>query len=112
MAKTLSKAKENIWMDICQLVSEICPLIQIMFEQYDLVQRAKHAIDRINGELGEMPTEANEIIKFLNSKSKEELEALQIKDRTETILEFKRVLTKRGLMLQLEERVYAMDVTI
>jgi hypothetical protein len=112
MAKTLSEAKENIWMDICQSVTEIWPLIQIMFEQHDLVQRAKQAIDRIKGELGEMPTEANEIIKFLNSKSKEELEALQIEDRTETILEVKRVLTKRGLMLQLEERVQAMDVAV
>jgi hypothetical protein len=50
------------------------------------VQRAKQAIDRIKGELGQMPTEANEIIKFLNSKSKEELEALQIEDRNKTIL--------------------------
>ena len=112
MAKTLSEAKENIWMDICQSMTEICPLIQIMFEQHDLVQRAKHAIDRIKGDLGEIPTEANEIIKFLNSKSKEELEALQIEDRTERILEVKRILTKKGLMLQLEERVQAMDVAI
>jgi hypothetical protein len=72
MARTLSEAKENIWMDICQSMREICPLIQIMFEQLELVYRARQAIDRIKGELGEMPTEANEIIKFLNSKSKEE----------------------------------------
>jgi DNA repair ATPase RecN len=32
MAKTLSEAKENIWMDICQSVIDIWPLIQIMFE--------------------------------------------------------------------------------
>jgi hypothetical protein len=36
------------------------------------------AIDKIRGELGEMPTEANEIIKFLNSKTKEELEDLKV----------------------------------
>jgi hypothetical protein len=112
MAKTLSEAKENIWMDIYQSVTEIWPLIQIMFEQHELVQRARQAIDKIKGELGEMPTEANEIIRFLNSKSKEELEALQIEDRTETILEVKKVLTKRGLMLQLEERVQTMDVGV
>jgi hypothetical protein len=52
-----------------------------------------------------MPTEAAEIIKFLNSKSREELEDLKIEDRIETILEVKRVLTKRGIMLQLEEKV-------
>ena len=81
MAKTLSEAKENIWMDIRQLVIEIWPLIQIMFEQHDLVQRAKHAINGIKGELGEMPTKDKEIIKFLNSKSKEEMEALQSLDQ-------------------------------
>jgi hypothetical protein len=76
-----------------------------MFEQHDLVQRSKQVNDKINGELAEMPTEVHEIIKFLNSKSKEELEALQIEDKTETILKFKRVLTKKGITLQLEERV-------
>jgi hypothetical protein len=46
-----------------------------------------------------MPTEENTIIRFLNSKLKEELEALQIEDMTETILEVKKVLTKREIML-------------
>jgi hypothetical protein len=32
--------------------------------------------------LGDRPTEENEIIRFLNSKKKEELEALEIEDRT------------------------------
>ena len=59
-----------------------------------------------------MPTEAIEIIKFLNSKTREELEDLKIEDRTETIIEVKRVLTKRGLMLQLEEKVQAMDIGV
>ena len=46
-----------------------------------------------------MLTEATEIIKFLNSKTREELEDFKIEDRTKTILEVKKVLTKRGLML-------------
>jgi hypothetical protein len=37
------------------------------------------------------------------------LEELRIEDRKETILEVKRVLTKSGLMLQLEEKIQAMD---
>jgi hypothetical protein len=37
---------------------------------------------------------------------------LRIEDRTETILEVKRVLTKRGLMIQLEEKVQAMDIGV
>jgi hypothetical protein len=62
--------------------------------------------------LGERPIEATEIIKFLNSKTKEELEALEIEDRTETILEVKKVLTKKGLMLQLEEKSQTMDIGV
>jgi hypothetical protein len=59
-----------------------------------------------------MPTQANEIIKFLNSKTREELEELKIEDRTKTILEVKSFLTKRGLILQLEEKVQAMDLGV
>ena len=59
-----------------------------------------------------MPIEANEIIRFLNSKTREELEDMKIKDSTETILEVKRVLTKIGLILQLEEKVQNMDVEV
>jgi hypothetical protein len=98
-AKTLVEAKENILMDICKSMIEIWPLIQIMYEQHELIQRSTNVIDKIIGELGERPTEVNEIIKFLNYKTKEELEALEIEDRTKTILEVKKVLTKRGLML-------------
>jgi hypothetical protein len=84
-------------------------MIQIMFEHNELVERRKQAIEKIRVELGDRPTQANEIIKFLNSKTREELEELKIEDRIETILEVKRVLTKRGLLLQLEEKVQIMD---
>jgi hypothetical protein len=107
--KTLAEVKESVWTDITKSMNEIWPMIQIMFEQNELVQRSKQAIEKIRVELGDRPTQANEIIKFLNSKTREELEELKIEDRTETILEVKRVLTKRGLMLQLEEKVQAMD---
>ena len=97
--KILAEAKENIWMDISKSINEIWPMVQIMFEQNKPVQRSRQAIEKIRGELGEMPTEATEIIKFLNSKTREELEDLKIEDGMETILEVKRVLTKRGQML-------------
>jgi hypothetical protein len=83
-----------------------------MFEKNELVQRSKQAIEKIRSELGEMHTQANEIIKFLNSKTREEPEEMRIEDRTDTILEVKRVLTKRQMMLQLEEKVQAMDLGV
>jgi FtsZ-binding cell division protein ZapB len=56
MGKTLAEAKKNIWMDISKSINEIWPMVQIMFEQHELVLRSKQAIDKIKGELGEMPT--------------------------------------------------------
>lgn len=41
---------------------------------------------------------ANKLIHFLNNRNKEQLEALGIPDKTDTILEIKRVLTKRTFM--------------
>jgi hypothetical protein len=107
--KTLAEVKELVWMDISKSVNEIWPMFQIMFEQNELLERRKQAVEKIRAKLGDMPAQANEIIRFLNSKTWEELEELKIEDRTETILEVKRVMTKRGLMLQLEEKIQVMD---
>jgi hypothetical protein len=67
-------------------MSEIWPSIQIIFEQHELEHKAKGAIEIIKEELGGRPAEATELIRFLNSKNKQELEELEIEDRTETIL--------------------------
>ena len=68
-------------MDISKSINEIWPMVQIMFEQHELVSRSNQTIDRIKGEQGEMPIEENEIIRFLNSKTKEEMENLRIGQR-------------------------------
>jgi hypothetical protein len=72
--KILAEEKDNIWMDISKSINEIWPMVQIMFEQNELVIRSMQVIEKIKGELREMPTEVNEIIRFLNSKTREELE--------------------------------------
>ena len=82
MAKTLSWAKENIWVDIRKSMEEIWPFIQIIFEQHEMVQNAREAIGKIREEIGERPTEATELIRFLNSKNNQELETMEIEDRT------------------------------
>ena len=48
--------------------------------------------------MGQMPEQANRLIHFLDTKTSEVLEALEIRDRIGTILEIKRVLTMRTLM--------------
>jgi hypothetical protein len=87
--KTLAEVKEIVWTDISKSMNEIWPMVQIMFEQNELLERSKLAVEKIRIELGDMPAQANEIIRFLNSKTREELEELKIEDRTETILEVK-----------------------
>jgi len=59
-----------------------------------------------------MPEEATRIIHFLNSKNKCELQELDMADRTRTISEVKNVLTKRNLMMNLEDKCQTMQLTI
>jgi len=51
-----------------------------------------------------MPEIASDILKFLNSKDNYKLEELGISDRTITILEVKKIITKKNLILQLQEK--------
>lgn len=66
----------------------------------------------MKAELGQIPEEVTRIIQFLNSKNKYELQELEIEDRTEIILEVKRVLSKRSLMQNLEDKCQNMQVAI
>jgi len=59
-----------------------------------------------------MPEEATKLINFLNSKNKYKLEEIGIEDKTGTILEVKKVLTKRSLMQNLERRCQNMQEEI
>jgi len=70
------------------------------------------AIQKTKEELGDKPEEANKLIDFLNSRNKYQLDALEIEDRTTTILEIKKVLTKRNLMLNLEKRCQSIQIDI
>lgn len=74
------------------------PSIQIIFEYKELIEKATETIVQGSEKLGEMPIEAANIIKFLNSKSRYELEEVGVSDRTSTILEVKKFLTKRNLI--------------
>ena len=48
----------------------------------------------------------------MNSKNREELAEFKIPDRTEAILEIKKVLTKRNIMNNLEEKCDNMNISI
>ena len=78
--------------------------IQIIHEQIDLVAAAQEEIERARDSLGNMLEHANRLIHFLNTHTKEDLEKLDIRDRTGTILIIKRVLTMRNFIQNLERK--------
>lgn len=112
LKEPLSQAKQQLWANSINSVNDIWPSIQVIFEQKDLIKEATESIQRVKEELGKKPNEANEIIKFLDSKNKQELEEIGISDKTETILEVKKVITKRNLMIQLEDKCQNMELAI
>lgn len=108
MEKPLGKAKDLLWANI----NDIFPSIQVIFYQIELIKIATKAIQKVKEELGDMLEDTNRLIHFLNNKNMYELHELDIEDMTETILEIRKVLSKRNLMLNLEEKFHNMQVAI
>lgn len=106
--KPLIEIKRILWANITQSINDVWPSIHVIFEQIDIVKAAQEENQRTKAELGKIPKEANRLIHFLNTRNKEQLEELGINDRIETILEIKRVLTKKTLMQNLERRCHDM----
>lgn len=59
-----------------------------------------------------MTTASNMIIKFLNSRNRYELEELGVAERKKAILQVKKVLTKKSLNVQLEEKCQNLELTV
>ena len=112
LKEPLGQAKEKLWANIIDSINDIWPSTQVIFEKNDLVKETTEEIQRVKAELGDMPEEATRIIHFPNSKNNYELQELDIADRTGTILEVKKVLTKRNLMMNLEEKCQTMQLAI
>ena len=96
--KPLAEIKKILWNNIIQSINDVWASIQVIYEQIDLVKAAHVEIQRTRAKLGQMPELANSLIHFLNSRNRHQLEQLNIEDRTGTILEIKKVFTKRTLM--------------
>lgn len=73
---------------------------------------ANEGIQKTRGDLGDKPVEANQLIELLNKKKRNQLDELGIEDRTLTIIEIKKVLIKRNLMLHLEKKYQSMQADI
>jgi len=69
-----------------------------------LIGLAQFENQRARVALGVMPEQANKMINFLNNHTKEELAAMKIMSRIDTILTAKKVLTLRGFVQTLERK--------
>ena len=104
--------KEILREEITKVVKDIWPYIKIVFDKKDLLEKAQQAVETISKELEDMPEIASNIIKFLNSKDIYELEELGINDRTTNILEVKKIITKKNLIIQLEEKCSTVNTIV
>jgi len=110
--KRLGEIRGILWANINESISNVWRSIQIIYEQIDLIVAVPVEIQRARNILGHKPEQANRFIHFLNTKTKEELEALEIRDRTSTILTIKSVFTMRTLMQNLERKSQDMQVEV
>ena len=74
LKKPLKEINEIIWDNIIQSIKNIWPSIQIMQEQNDLFKLAIEEVLGAREELGNRHDEANELIHFLNTQTKQQLE--------------------------------------
>ncbi len=73
---------------------------------------ATKVIHKIRKELGDKHEEANQLITLLNNKNMDQLDELGIEDRIGTIIEIKKFLTKRNLILNLEKKCQSIQADI
>jgi len=95
----LGLAKEILWEEITEAIKDIWPSIKIIFNNKDLLEKSQEAVESITRQLEDMPEAAFDLIKFLNSKDEYEPEELRISDKTVTILEVSKIITKKNLIL-------------
>lgn len=112
LGNKLGLAKEILWEEIIESFKDIQPYFKIIFEEEDLLEKAQEAIETISKEIEDMLEVATQVIKFLNSKDSYQLEELGINDRTTTILEVKKIITKKNLIPQLEEKCNNVNVIV
>ena len=70
--------KNHLWTKIIEGIHSQWPSIQIIYEQRELLQVASAKIDNTKREIENKPSQALQLIAFLNSENGEELEELNI----------------------------------
>lgn len=108
----ISYIKNYLWNNVIEAIHDVWPSIQVIFEQRELLLAAQAEIQKTQTNLADKPEQVVRLINFLNNKNRQELEELKITDKTATILEIRKVTTKRNLMRQIEEKCEGMNTAI
>ena len=66
--------KNHLWNKIIEGIHSQWPSLWIIYEQRELLQVASAEIDKNKREIDNKPAQAIQLIDFLNSKTREELE--------------------------------------
>ena len=110
--KPLADIKTILWTKIGQSITDQWKSIKTIHEQIELIEIARAEIQKARASLRNMPEQANRLIQFLNTHTKEQLAALNIGDTTCTILIVKKVLTLRNFVQNLEIKCQEMQAEI
>jgi hypothetical protein len=101
-------AKHLIWDEIISEVARLWDYFKIIDDEMLLVDEADEVIHKSFHELGTRPQVATQIIKFLNSNSRETLLKKGVNDRTTMVMETERIFTKRNLIQQAQNECIAL----
>lgn len=86
MSKVITKVKKILWAKIGQSITDQWQYIETIHDQMDLLSSAQAENQRAKASLGSMPEIANRMINVLNNRTGLQLEAMGIRDITDTIL--------------------------
>lgn len=80
--KPLADIKTILWTKIGQSITNQWQSIQTIHEQIELIEIARVEMQRVRASLGNMPEQVNRLIQFLNTQTREQLAALDIRNIT------------------------------
>lgn len=104
MNKTIADVKKILWVKIGQSITNQWQSIETVHEQMNPLGKAQAGNQRARASLGSIPEIANRIINVLNNRTSLQLAGMGIRDRTDTILLIKRVLTLISYVQTLERK--------
>lgn len=69
-------------------------------------------VQKMKVDIEQRHEKAQKIMRMLNSKTRDELEELNIQDRIQIVMDVKRVLTKKNIMVQLDNKCKELELHV